>query len=102
MKQISDDDYEKVQYLLGFVNNIAEMVLDPEEYLDYGVKCILTNEEITRALYEAWKADPEAEEDIKLLCHYPVHENETEEEAFERALNTTESEKEDQGGKKHG
>lgn len=34
MKQISEEDYEKVQYLLGFVNNIAEMVLDPEEYLD--------------------------------------------------------------------
>ena len=34
MKQISDDDYEKIQYLLGFANDIAEMVLSPEEYLD--------------------------------------------------------------------
>lgn len=35
---ISDDDYEKVQYLLGFVNNIAEMVLDPDEYTDPNTK----------------------------------------------------------------
>ena len=34
MKQISEEDYEKVQYLLGFANDIAEMVLSPEEYLD--------------------------------------------------------------------
>lgn len=38
MKQISEEDYEKIQYLLGFVNNIAEMVLDPEEYLDPNTK----------------------------------------------------------------
>lgn len=38
MKQISEEDYEKVQYLLGFVNNIAEMVLDPDEYLDPNTK----------------------------------------------------------------
>ena len=38
MKYLSEEDYEKVQYLLGFVNNIAEMVLDPEEYLDPNTK----------------------------------------------------------------
>ena len=64
----------------------AKYGMDPEEYLDYGIKCILANEEIARALYEAWKADPEAEEDIKLLCHYPVHDNETEDEAREHAV----------------
>ena len=35
---ISDKDFEKIEYLLGFVNNIAEMVLDPEEYLDPNTK----------------------------------------------------------------
>lgn len=34
MKQISEEDYEKLQYLLGFANDIAEMVLSPEEYLE--------------------------------------------------------------------
>ena len=35
---VSDKDFEKIEYLLGFVNNIAEMVLDPEEYLDPNTK----------------------------------------------------------------
>ena len=64
----------------------AKYGMDPEEYLDYGIKCILANEEIARALFEAWKAEPEAEGDIKLLCHYPVYENETEKEAIEHAV----------------
>ena len=34
MKQITDKEFKKIEYLLGFVNNIAEMVLSPEEYLD--------------------------------------------------------------------
>lgn len=35
---VSDKDFEKVQYLLGFVNNIAEMVFSPDEYLDPNTK----------------------------------------------------------------
>ena len=35
---ISDEDFEKIEYLLGFVNNIAEIVLDPDEYLDPNTK----------------------------------------------------------------
>lgn len=31
---ISDKDYEKIEYLLGFVNSVAEMVCSPEEMLD--------------------------------------------------------------------
>lgn len=31
---ISDKDFEKIEYLVGFVNTIAEIVCDPEEYLD--------------------------------------------------------------------
>ena len=34
MKQITDKEFKKIEYLLGFVNDIAEMVLSPEEYLD--------------------------------------------------------------------
>lgn len=34
MKQITDKEFEKIEYLLGFVSDIAEMVLSPEEYLD--------------------------------------------------------------------
>lgn len=36
MKEIvmSNEDFEKVQYLLGFANSIAEIVLSPDEYLD--------------------------------------------------------------------
>ena len=35
---VSDEDFEKIEYLLGFVNSIAEMVLDPDEYLDPNTK----------------------------------------------------------------
>lgn len=31
---ISDKDFEKIEYLLGFVNTVAEIVCDPEEMLD--------------------------------------------------------------------
>jgi hypothetical protein len=34
MKQITDKEFKKIEHLLGFVNDIAEMVLSPEEYLD--------------------------------------------------------------------
>ena len=34
MKQITDKEFKKIEYLLGFVSDIAEMVLSPEEYLD--------------------------------------------------------------------
>lgn len=34
MKQITDKEFKKIEYLFGFVNDIAEMVLSPEEYLD--------------------------------------------------------------------
>lgn len=76
--------------------------MDPEAFMEYGIRCILEHEDVARTIYEAWKADPEAEEDIKLVCRYPVHENETEEEAFNRAFHTTESDKNDQGGEDHG
>lgn len=31
---ISDKDFEKIEYLLGFVNTVAEIVYNPEEMLD--------------------------------------------------------------------
>lgn len=31
---ISDEQFEKVEYLVGFVNTVAEIVSDPEEMLD--------------------------------------------------------------------
>lgn len=31
---ISDEDFEKIEYLVGFVNTVAEIVCDPEEMLD--------------------------------------------------------------------
>lgn len=31
---ISDKEFEKIEYLLGFVNSVAEMVCSPEEMLD--------------------------------------------------------------------
>jgi endo-alpha-1,4-polygalactosaminidase (GH114 family) len=31
---ISNKDYEKIEYLLGFVNSVAEVVCNPEEMLD--------------------------------------------------------------------
>ena len=34
MKTLTNKEFEKIEYLLGFVNDIAEMVLSPEEYLD--------------------------------------------------------------------
>lgn len=34
MKTLTNKEFEKIEYLLGFVNDVAEMILDPEEYLD--------------------------------------------------------------------
>ena len=31
---ISDKDFEKFEYLVGFVNSVAEIVSDPEEMMD--------------------------------------------------------------------
>ena len=31
---ISDEDFEKFEYLVGFVNTVAEIVCDPEEMMD--------------------------------------------------------------------
>ena len=31
---ISDEQFERIEYLLGFVNTIAEIVCNPEEMLD--------------------------------------------------------------------
>lgn len=31
---ISDEDFEKIEYLVGFVNTVAEIVCDPEQMLD--------------------------------------------------------------------
>lgn len=31
---ISDEDFEKIEYLVGFVNTVAEIVCNPEEMLD--------------------------------------------------------------------
>jgi len=31
---LSDEEFEKIEYLVGFVNTVAEIVSDPEEYLD--------------------------------------------------------------------
>lgn len=31
---ISDKDFKKLEYLVGFVNTIAEIVCDPDEFLD--------------------------------------------------------------------
>ena len=60
MKQISDEDFEKVQYLLGFANDIAEMVLSPEEYLDpntgdstvYSLWCSEEDDKVTLSTLE--------------------------------------------------
>lgn len=38
MYLISEKQFERVEYLLGFVNTIAEIVSDPEEYLDFNTK----------------------------------------------------------------
>lgn len=38
MVTLSDKDFEKVEYLVGFFNNICEIVLSPEEYLDFNTK----------------------------------------------------------------
>ena len=35
---ISDEQFERVEYLLGFVNTIAEIVSDPELYMDPNCK----------------------------------------------------------------
>ena len=53
---VSDKDFEKIEYLLGFVNNIAEMVLDPEEYLDPNTK--------DSTVYSVWCS--EADDTIEL------------------------------------
>lgn len=34
MKTLTNKEFEKIEYLLGFVNNIAEIILSPDEYLD--------------------------------------------------------------------
>ena len=31
---ISDEDFKKFEYLVGFVNTVAEIVCDPEEMMD--------------------------------------------------------------------
>lgn len=35
---ISDEQFERIEYLLGFVNTIAEIVSDPEEFMDPNCK----------------------------------------------------------------
>lgn len=38
MVTLSDNEFKKVEYLVGFVNTIAEIVCSPEEYLDFNTK----------------------------------------------------------------
>ena len=72
MKQISDEDFEKIQYLLGFANDIAEMVLSPEEYLDpntgdstvYSLWCSEEDDKITLSTLE-----DDSLEDFKETLH---------------------------------
>ena len=36
--QITNKEFTKFEYLVGFVNNIVEMVTSPDEYLDFNTK----------------------------------------------------------------
>lgn len=38
MKNISDSEVKKLDALIGFVNDIAEVVADPDEALDFNAK----------------------------------------------------------------
>ena len=38
MKTLSDKEFEKVEYLVGFYNRIVDIVSNPEEELDFNTK----------------------------------------------------------------